>query len=115
MQEPVSFHTAHLVTLPTGDRRRGPRRPWAAGFYLCVAAVIFAGCTSAPTQKPAAPGSPAAAGAKANLSGFPPEFRQGYADGCASAKGPRVRDDKRFSEQPQYASGWRDGLDICKR
>jgi len=50
-----------------------------------------------------------------NLSGYPPEFRQGYADGCASAKGSRTRDDKRFHSDYQYAQGWRDGNDICKR
>jgi hypothetical protein len=58
---------------------------------------------------------PKPAGASVNLSGFPPEFRQGYADGCSSVQGKRVRDEKRFSGEPQYAAGWRDGFDICSK
>lgn len=52
-----------------------------------------------------------------NLSGYPPEFRAGYMDGCESGKraGARVRDEGRFKRDPQYASGWRDGFDICSK
>lgn len=53
--------------------------------------------------------------ANVNLSGFPPAFKEGYADGCASARGPTTRSESRFKSDQQYASGWRDGLDICKR
>ena len=53
--------------------------------------------------------------ANVNLSGFPPAFREGYADGRASARGPTTRSESRFKSDRQYASGWRDGLDICKR
>ena len=51
-----------------------------------------------------------------NLSGFPPEFREGYSDGCNSARavvGSR-KDEKRMKSDPQYAAGWRDGYDMCK-
>jgi len=54
---------------------------------------------------------------KVNLGGFPPAFRDGYADGCQSAK-PGVskrRDDARFAQDAQYAMGWRDGYDICRK
>jgi hypothetical protein len=44
-----------------------------------------------------------------NLSGYPPAFRQGYADGCASAGGRATRDEVRFKADVQYAWGWRDG------
>jgi hypothetical protein len=74
------------------------------------AGIAIMGCARAPIAPEHRP-----AGANVNLSGFPPEFRQGYADGCSSAKGPRVRDEARNREQPQYASGWRDGFDICSR
>jgi hypothetical protein len=50
-----------------------------------------------------------------NLGGYPPEFRAGYLDGCATAKrtvGQR-KDEQRFKREPQYAAGWRDGFDIC--
>jgi hypothetical protein len=97
------LHTALRVTLPTRYRRREPRRPWAAGFSFACAALAIAAC--APVSRPA--------GSNVNLSGFPPEFRQGYSDGCASVRSKRVRDEKRFGSEPQYAAGWRDGFDIC--
>ena len=55
--------------------------------------------------------------ANVNLAGYPPEFRAGYADGCASSKrsAGKVRDEDRFKRDNQYASGWRDGFDICSR
>ena len=49
-----------------------------------------------------------------NLSGFPAEFKRGYADGCASTSGPMQRDASRFRANGQYARGWRDGFSICK-
>lgn len=51
-----------------------------------------------------------------NLAGYPPEFRAGYLDGCESARRDTIRkDEQRFKREPQYASGWRDGFDICKK
>ncbi|MBI2320312.1 MAG: hypothetical protein HYY28_12860 [Betaproteobacteria bacterium] len=50
-----------------------------------------------------------------NLSGFPPAFREGYADGCASVRGTQKRSERRFKSDQQYANGWRDGFDICRR
>jgi hypothetical protein len=52
-----------------------------------------------------------------NLAGFPPAFRDGYADGCQSAKpfAAKHRDDARYARDTQYASGWRDGYDICRK
>lgn len=75
------------------------RRPLLS--LLVLAAV---GCTA---PKPAPPA--------VNLSGFPPAFRDGYADGCASVGGRQRQDAKRFKEDRQYAAGWRDGLDTCQR
>ena len=54
-------------------------------------------------------------GENVNLSGFPQAFKDGYADGCASVRGSTTRDIARFRSDPQYAQGWRDGLDICRR
>jgi hypothetical protein len=59
--------------------------------------------------------SPKPVSAPVNLSGFPPAFRDGYADGCASAKGRLHQDPKRFEADRQYAAGWRDGMDVCRR
>ena len=71
-----------------------------------LAAVLAAGCAGQPAATPQP---------KINLSGYPPEFRQGYTDGCASAtpNAVRKRDESRFKADANYAQGWRDGHDIC--
>jgi hypothetical protein len=54
--------------------------------------------------------------APVNLAGFPPGYRDGYADGCHSATHLLERQDhKRFAQDRQYAAGWKDGLDVCRR
>ncbi len=70
-------------------------------------AIVAAGCAS----QPAAPPQPVV-----NLSGYPPAFRQGYTDGCVSAKATatRTRDENRFKSDANYAQGWQDGYSICK-
>jgi hypothetical protein len=52
-----------------------------------------------------------------NLNGFPPAFQDGYADGCQSAKTGAAlkRDAARYANDRQYAMGWRDGFDICRK
>ena len=80
---------------------------------ICSATVLLlAACAGPASMRAPAAASP---GANVNLSGFPAEFRKGYTDGCSSARGSRVRDGSRFKDDPQYASGWRDGYDICSR
>ncbi len=51
-----------------------------------------------------------------NLSGYPPAVRDGYIDGCESAKGSTYarKDPRRMSADPQYSMGWNDGFSICK-
>jgi hypothetical protein len=73
---------------------------------VLVAVALLAACTNA---KPPPP--------KINLAGFPPAFRDGYADGCQSAKPGafKRRDEARFAHDTQYAMGWRDGNDICRK
>lgn len=71
--------------------------------------IAAAGCATQ-SQSPAPGAAPAV-----NLSGYPPKFRQGYADGCASVDGARKRDEARFKAEANYAQGWRDGYDICRR
>lgn len=70
-----------------------------------LALALAAGCTSQPAPEL----SP-----NVNLSGYPPEFRQGYTDGCASVNAARKRDEARFKSDANYAQGWRDGYSICK-
>ena len=50
-----------------------------------------------------------------NLSGFPLTYRQGYADGCASATGAERKDAARFGADGNYRTGWQDGLALCRK
>jgi hypothetical protein len=54
---------------------------------------------------------------KYNLAGYPPAVREGYIDGCESAKGSQFarKDAKRFAADAQYEMGWNDGHAICKK
>jgi hypothetical protein len=84
--------------------------------YLVVVTVLAAACSTAPQTAPQTRGAPVSpARPNVNLSGYPPEFRQGYADGCSSAQGRTVRNETRMKGDIQYAAGWRDGNDICRR
>lgn len=79
--------------------------------YL-MALAVAAGCAGPSVRETSTARSPGV-----NLSGFPPAFRDGYADGCNSAKmllGSK-KDEPRFKSDAQYAQGWRDGYDICKK
>jgi hypothetical protein len=75
--------------------------------------LLLAACATAPSTLPSR--SPNAKPPAVNLSGFPPEFRAGYSDGCASVNAARQRDEARFKTDTNYAQGWRDGYDICRR
>ena len=72
-----------------------------------LALSLLGACANAPPPAVKAPA--------VNLSGFPPEFRAGYSDGCASVNAARRRDEPRYKTDAQYAQGWRDGYDICRR
>ena len=96
-------------------------RRHATLLLLCFAA----GCAVAPLQPiPAKPETAAEAEARRakasrpayNLGGYPPAVREGYIDGCESAKGTAYarKDAKRFAADPQYSMGWNDGFGICK-
>jgi hypothetical protein len=52
-----------------------------------------------------------------NLSGYPPAVREGYIDGCESAKKtPYARKDaRRIASDAQYEMGWNDGFGICSK
>jgi hypothetical protein len=91
---------------------------------LAVAcAALVAGCAVAPVcapvqPPPAAPPLPRTAEPpppSINLSGFPLPYRQGYADGCASASGAERKDGSRFASDPNYRTGWQDGIALCRK
>jgi hypothetical protein len=69
---------------------------------LCASALVGS-CT--PVRKDA----------NVNLAGYPPAFREGYVDGCESSRraSAQMKNEDRFKHESQYASGWRDGFDIC--
>ena len=107
---------------PATSRRGASVAPALALFVLALA-----GCASAPpdiASPPATPVRPSAAPLPAtaeppppavNLSGFPLPYRQGYADGCASATGPERKDAVRFGADGNYRTGWTDGLALCRK
>lgn len=94
-----------------------------------VSAALLAGCATAPmsgVQSAPAPPPPAPTAPPMprnaepppppiNLSGFPLPYRQGYADGCASATGAERKDASRFGADPNYRTGWQDGIALCKK
>jgi hypothetical protein len=52
-----------------------------------------------------------------NLAGYPPAARDGYIDGCETARksGHGHKDEKRFAADRLYRMGWDDGFSICSR
>lgn len=92
---------------------------------LVSIALALAGCAARPVavQPNTAPESAAQAEQRReqasrptyNLAGYPPAVREGYIDGCETAKGTRYgrKDAKRFAADAQYQMGWNDGFGIC--
>lgn len=93
----------------------------------CATFVLAACATVAPPDSVPAPGPPAGPSAPplprtaeppppaVNLSGFPLTYRQGYADGCASATGAERKDAERFKSDGNYRTGWQDGIALCRK
>jgi len=50
-----------------------------------------------------------------NLSGYPPATKEGYIDGCETAKKSEYgfKDTDRYESDGQYRMGWDDGFDLC--
>lgn len=94
-----------------------------ARIMVCAIAVatITGGCATAPPSAPSPPSAPPLPRnaepppPPINLSGFPLPYRQGYADGCASVSGAERRDAARFAGDPNYRTGWQDGIALCRR
>ena len=91
-------------------------------------ALVAAGCavhpvaTDLPPDRPETPVQAQERRTKAsrptyNLTGYPPAVRDGYIDGCESAKRSEYarKDAQRFAADPQYSMGWNDGFGICSR
>ena len=52
-----------------------------------------------------------------NLMGYPPASREGYIDGCETAKKSKwgFKDFERYENDGQYRTGWDDGHSICSK
>ncbi|HVF64963.1 MAG TPA: hypothetical protein VNE58_13315 [Casimicrobiaceae bacterium] len=85
---------------------------------LAIAVAMINGCAT--VQQPPPPAAPLPRTAEpppppVNLTGFPLPYRQGYADGCASATGGARKDAVRFPADGNYRTGWQDGLAQCSK
>jgi hypothetical protein len=90
---------------------------------MLIVLLLMGGCAQTGTA-PAGPARPSASplpvdveppAPAVNLSGFPLPYRQGYADGCASATGPERKDSARHAADGNYRTGWSDGLALCRK
>jgi hypothetical protein len=113
--------TPHTATLRAALRRTPP-----LFVAIAISALLLASCATvgpvpgvtAPEPEPSAPTVPRNAEPpppKVNLSGFPLPYRQGYADGCASAGGAERKDVARFAGDMNYRTGWTDGRALCTK
>ncbi|MGZ5034734.1 MAG: hypothetical protein ACXWAC_16170 [Usitatibacter sp.] len=89
---------------------------------LLLAAACAAPPLAPPPDKPEAPAAAQARRQQAsrptyNLAGYPPAVRDGYIDGCESAKKTQYarKDARRIASDPQYEMGWNDGFSICNK
>jgi hypothetical protein len=80
---------------------RRATRGWVTTAIFAAAAAL-AGCAG---QQPPA--------RNINQSGYSAAFRQGYADGCDSARAARRRDEQRYETDADYMMGWNDGRGAC--
>ena len=51
-----------------------------------------------------------------NLSGYPAAMKDGYIDGCETAKDTSYgkKNESRYATEGQYRMGWDDGFDMCQ-
>jgi hypothetical protein len=92
------------------------RRLAISGLFLAVAGCAAGPGTTAPAEPYQGPPRTEAPRPQYNLAGYPPAFRDGYIDGCETAKESRFarKDAGRFTADAQYRTGWNDGNSICK-
>ena len=95
-----------------------PRSP-LLGIVLVCAGCAAPPRTRQPPRPPQHPTTPTHApvhlsAPPVNLSGYSNAFKQGYGDGCASARGALQRDDARYRSDTDYMMGWGDGNSVCR-
>ena len=79
--------------------------------------LVIVGCASPNANKEMKIPDPLASSTRPtyNLAGYRPDFKDGYIDGCETAKGSTygLKDEKRFAKENQYRNGWKDGYNLC--
>ena len=94
----------------------------AQTIFLAIAGVVTSaalfGCGdlavrgAGPEPASPSPSAPGGASRSINLSGFPPEYRRAFDDGCAAAK--RGDPASRPRGDGSVAQGWSDGYAYCR-
>lgn len=77
---------------------------------LLLVVLGLAGCATESVRPGAA--HPETVTQKINLSGYPPEFRTGFSEGCAAARAHAAAS-TRPKGAASYVAGWADGYDYC--
>jgi hypothetical protein len=88
------------------------------GRLIAVMTILaIAGCVLPSANKKMKPLDPLASNTRPtyNLAGYRPAFKDGYIDGCETAKRSAygLKDEKRFADENQYRNGWKDGYNLC--
>jgi hypothetical protein len=81
-----------------------------ARFCALVLSAALCGCATSEPPRPGA-NKPATVTQSINLSGYSPEYRKGFTEGCSAAKGQGGT--TRPKGESQYANGWGDGHEYC--
>ena len=86
---------------------------------ILAAMLLDAGCSVMHTETPHQAQQKRAKATRPayNLAGYPPAVRDGYIDGCETAKHSQYarKDAKRMAEDAQYEMGWKEGFGICAK
>jgi hypothetical protein len=77
---------------------------------LVVAAVVGQLGCAAMGSGAVGPQRAARATQSINLQGFPPEYQQGFTEGCAAVGANPI---PKPAGEPNYVTGWRDGFKHC--
>jgi hypothetical protein len=81
-------------------------------------AILLGACASLPSGRSESGGSDRPASRPApnvNLSGYNAAFKDGYADGCDTARAAQTRNAQRYGTDTDYTMGWNDGHAMCAR
>jgi hypothetical protein len=79
---------------------------------LLLLSAVLVGCASQSLRVGA--DDPAHVTDSINLSGFPPEYKRGFAAGCENAKDAPGRTAPRPKGEASFVQGWQDGVDYCR-